>query len=45
VRQFEYTEPNGLVRRVTIEKLVVNPAVAGSAFEFEVPKGVRVVEG
>jgi outer membrane lipoprotein carrier protein len=45
VRQFEYTEPNGLVRRVTIDRLTVNPAVAGSSFEFEVPKGVRVVEG
>jgi outer membrane lipoprotein carrier protein len=45
VRQFEYTEPSGLVRRVTIEGMRVNPEVAGSAFEFEVPRGVRVVEG
>ena len=45
VRQFEVTEPSGLVRRVTIENLVVNPKVAAGAFEFEVPKGVRVVQG
>jgi outer membrane lipoprotein carrier protein len=45
VRQFEFTEPNGLVRRVMIEKLIVNPPVKASAFEFEIPKGVRVVEG
>jgi outer membrane lipoprotein carrier protein len=45
IRQFEITEPSGLVRRVIIDKLTVNPKVSGSAFEFEVPKGVRVVEG
>ena len=45
VRQFEYTEPSGLVRRVTIEGMRVNPAVSASVFEFEVPRGVRVVEG
>ena len=45
VRQFEITEPSGLVRRVTIDRLVVNPKVTAGAFEFVVPKGVRVVEG
>lgn len=45
VRQFEVTEPSGLVRRVTIEKLTVNPEVGAGPFEFEVPKGVRVVQG
>jgi outer membrane lipoprotein carrier protein len=45
VRQFEYTEPNGLVRRVTIDRLVVNPKVDAGAFRFEVPPGARVVDG
>ncbi|HEX7019386.1 MAG TPA: outer membrane lipoprotein-sorting protein, partial [Gemmatimonadaceae bacterium] len=44
VRQFEVTEPSGLVRRVTISKLTLNPKVEAGAFEFEVPKGVRVVQ-
>jgi outer membrane lipoprotein-sorting protein len=45
VRQFEITEPSGLVRRVTFEKLTINPRISAGAFEFEVPEGVRVVEG
>ena len=45
VRQFEITEPSGLVRRVTIDKLTVNPRIDAGTFQFEVPKGVRVVEG
>lgn len=45
IRQFEITEPSGLVRRVTIDKLTVNPKVDAGTFRFEVPKGVRVVEG
>jgi len=45
VRQFELTEPSGLIRKVTIEKLTVNPKVGAGAFRFEVPKGVRVVAG
>lgn len=45
VRQFEITEPSGLVRRVTIDELTVNPRLTTGAFRFEVPKGVRVVEG
>jgi outer membrane lipoprotein carrier protein len=45
VRQFEITEPSGLVRRVMIEKLTVNPKIRAGTFEFEVPNGVRVVEG
>ncbi|HSJ62381.1 MAG TPA: outer membrane lipoprotein carrier protein LolA [Gemmatimonadaceae bacterium] len=45
VRQFEITEPSGLVRRVIIDELRVNPKVDAGAFRFEVPRGARVVEG
>lgn len=45
VRQFEYTEPSGLVRRVTIDRMEINPAVEASAFRFAVPSGARVIDG
>lgn len=45
IRQFEITEPSGLVRRVIIDELRVNPKVDAGAFRFEVPKGARVIEG
>ena len=44
VRQFEVTDRSGLVRRVTITKLAVNVPVDRSAFRFQPPKGVRVIE-
>lgn len=44
VRQFEVTEPSGLVRRITITALEPNAAVKASEFRFAVPTGVRVVE-
>jgi len=44
VRQFEVTEQSGLVRRIRLTKLVVNPALAPSEFKFTVPRGVRIVE-
>ena len=44
IRQFEVTEANGLVRRIRLTKLNVNPTIAASEFRFTVPKGVRIVE-
>ena len=42
LRQFEVTEPSGLVRRVTLAEIKVNAAVDKGAFTFTVPKGVKV---
>jgi outer membrane lipoprotein carrier protein len=44
IRQFEVTESTGLVRRIRLTKLNVNPTIPASEFKFVVPKGVRVVE-
>lgn len=44
VRQFEVTESSGLVRRIRLTKVNVNPALTAADFRFVVPKGVRVVE-
>lgn len=44
VRQFEATDQNGLTRKVTLRDVQVNATVSPSAFTFNVPKGVRVVE-
>lgn len=44
IRQFEVTESTGLVRRIRLTKLNVNPTIPASEFLFVVPKGVRVVE-
>jgi outer membrane lipoprotein carrier protein len=42
LRQFEVTEPSGLVRRVTLTDIRVNVGVDKNAFTFTVPKGVKV---
>jgi chaperone LolA len=44
IRQFEVTESSGLVRRIRLTKLNVNPSLSASDFRFAVPKGVKVVE-
>jgi len=44
IRQFEVTESSGLVRRIRLTKLNLNPTIAASEFKFTVPKGIRVVE-
>ncbi|HEX6534212.1 MAG TPA: outer membrane lipoprotein carrier protein LolA [Gemmatimonadaceae bacterium] len=44
LRQFETTDANGVVRRVTIERIVPNAKLDRGAFTFRVPKGVRVFE-
>lgn len=43
-RQVEITEASGAVRRVTLQRLRVNPRLPGSAFVFSVPAGARVVD-
>jgi outer membrane lipoprotein carrier protein len=42
LRQFEVTEPSGLVRRVTLSEIRTNAPVEKGAFTFTVPKGVKV---
>jgi outer membrane lipoprotein carrier protein len=44
IRQFESTEATGLSRKVHLLTLTPNAAVDTTAFVFNVPKGVRVVE-
>jgi outer membrane lipoprotein carrier protein len=44
IRQFEVTEQNGVVRKVTIESVSVNPPLPRSAFVFVPPRGVRVFD-
>ena len=44
LRQFEVTEPTGLVRRVTLSDIRANVAVDAKAFTFTVPKGVKVYD-
>ncbi len=44
VRQFETTQGDGVVRRVTISRLVVNGPVDAAAFTFVPPKGVSVFD-
>jgi chaperone LolA len=43
IRQFEVTEHSGLVRRIRLTSLVVNPALDAAAFTFVPPKGVKVI--
>lgn len=43
LRQFEVTEPLGLVRRVTLTNIRVNAPVEKGAFSFAVPRGARVI--
>ena len=44
IRQFEVSEPNGVLRRIRLTSLKTNVPVDRSAFVFTAPKGVRVVE-
>ena len=44
VRQFEVTEPSGVQRRVRLTSFRPNAPVDASAFRFDVPEGVRVVD-
>jgi outer membrane lipoprotein carrier protein len=44
IRQFELTEPSEIVRRVTITRLTLNPAIPASAFRFTPPSGTKVID-
>lgn len=44
VRQFEVTDGNGLVRRVTLTKVETNVKVNAKSFTFVMPSGARLVE-
>ena len=44
IRQFEITEPSGLVRRIRLIDAQVNAAVDGKSFTFTPPKGVQVID-
>jgi len=44
IRQFEITEPSGLVRRIRMVDARVNAKVDSGAFSFTPPKGVKVID-
>lgn len=44
IRQFEITEPSGLVRRIRLIDARVNATVDPKSFSFTPPKGVQVVD-
>jgi outer membrane lipoprotein-sorting protein len=44
IRQFEITEPSGVQRRVRLTSFRPNAPVDASAFTFDVPEGVRIVD-
>lgn len=44
IRQFEITDPSGIVRNVKLTSLQLNPKIPNSAFIFSAPKGVHVFE-
>ena len=44
VRQVEITEASGMVRRITMDRLQVNPALPAGTFTFRPPTGARVVD-
>ncbi len=44
IRQFEITEPSGLIRRIRLIDPRVNAAVDKTSFSFTPPKGVQVID-
>jgi outer membrane lipoprotein carrier protein len=44
IRQFEITEPNGLIRRIRLVEATLNPTLPRDAFIFTPPAGVKVVD-
>ncbi len=44
VRQFEMTDANDMVRKITITELTINAPIAMSVFRFTPPKGVKVFD-
>lgn len=43
IRRIEVVDDNGLIRRVDLSEMSLDPALAPGYFEFEVPSGVDVV--
>ncbi|MDT8341834.1 MAG: outer membrane lipoprotein carrier protein LolA [Longimicrobiales bacterium] len=43
IRRVEVAEENGTVRRVTLDRIRVDPVLPADAFTYRVPDGVRVV--
>lgn len=43
-RQVEITEASGMVRRITMDRIQVNPALPAGTFTFRPPAGARVVD-
>ena len=44
IREFESTEPSGVVRRVHLTSVEVNAPVDRATFTFKVPKGAKIVD-
>lgn len=44
IRQFEITEPTGLVRRIRLIEARVNVPVDPAVFQFRAPKGVQIID-
>ena len=44
IRQFEVTEPSGLVRLITVTNLSPNVAIRSSVFSYTPPRGVRIID-
>jgi outer membrane lipoprotein carrier protein len=44
IRLFEVTEPSGIVRRIHLTTVQTNVPIDRSAFNFTVPRGVKVVD-
>lgn len=44
IRQFEITEPSGLIRRIRLIDARVNAAIDPRSFSFTPPKGVQVID-
>ena len=44
IRQFEVTEPSGLVRRIRLTDAQLNATVDAKSFTFTPPKGVQVID-
>jgi len=44
IRQFEITEPSGLIRRIRLTDARVNAAIDPASFTFTPPRGVQVID-
>jgi len=42
--QVEITEASGVVRRITLDRIEINPALPAAAFAFRAPAGARIID-